>query len=490
MSSNQDQTLINQLILRFQQNNDQDAFSQLYDIHKQLIKAISYKNQLPHIDYESEMNFAFYNAARTFKVNNNKNASFNTYFKTCVDNQIKVCLTYLNAYKRQCDKNCLSLDMPCNDDDSKVITLGDNIPDDKVDLQDILNTMVIQQAKKLLNEQEQKLLDYIYAGYNYKEIGQFLGITAAAIKARLKKIQTNKEFLHLIKLARSKQMREVFLIIDGNSIACRAAFAQSNLNNDTGTIYKFLKSFISMVKKINPTHLVICWDVSRITWRSKLYPQYKCNRGEAFENNKINFNEIKQILNLIGVKNVELNNYEGDDLVGTFANLSTADETYIMSGDRDVFQCVTDTVSVMYPTKDGYIKVDKDYLLDNYGIDGEEYVQVKALMGDSGDNIPGIKGVSIKTAVKILNEYKDIHNIIEQEEIHINKTVDESFHQWKKQANTILKLVTINERVPVKIDMDDCICKLDWYQALPVFRKLQFESFITKINQLPKGRVL
>lgn len=478
---------INNLIAEFQLHQNQQAFEELYMIHYPLIKYVSAKNSyLTQINYESEMNLAFYNAVRTYVPS--KKACFNTYFKTCVNNCIKVRMAYLNAYKRSVDKQCGSLDVLCNNEGQDEITILEQLRDNSIHFEtDFMAKEIYEQAKQLLNKQEQELLDYVYSGLTYKEIGEIYGKTSACIRARFLKLRQNKKFLKTLEQIRGDYMKETFLIIDGNSIGCRAAYAGQPMFNkegmDTGPIYRFMKSFIAVLKKIKPTHLVVCWDVSRKTWRSELYPSYKSNRGKTKESIHIAFNEIKQILKAIGVLNIELNGYEGDDLVGTFANLSTADNTFIMSGDRDIFQCINDNTKVLFPTKNGYIEVDNEYLLDNFGVDSKDYVQLKALMGDSGDNIPGIKGVSVKTAGVLLSTYKDIDTLKTLQEVP-KKIKEDNFKQWQEQADLILKLVTIDTQVPVKKDMDDCECKINWPNALPMFEKLEFKSLLQEISHL------
>ena len=285
-----------------------------------------------------------------------------------------------------------------------------------------------------------------------------------------------------------------FLIMDGTNIACRTLMAGENeLTNSeglpTGYIYRFFNCFFKIMKIVNPTHIVICWDISRKTWRKEIYSEYKSNRGPKEENPNISFKNIKDILSVTGILNYEFDGYEGDDLVGSFANISLAEKNYIVSGDRDIFQLINNNTVVLFPSKKEWIEVDKNYIKENYGIDVNQYIDMKALMGDAGDNIPGIEGMGEKTASKLLNQYNNIENIVnaDVQELFKNQKKQENFLKWKENYSLYKKLVTIDKFVPLEIDFDDCINKVDWNNAISYFEKFEFKSFLNKIEQLPKG---
>lgn len=291
-----------------------------------------------------------------------------------------------------------------------------------------------------------------------------------------------------------------FMIVDGNSLACRAEFAFNPYKNKvdltnsegrvTGGTYRFINMFDKLLWKIKPTHIVVCWDTNRNTWRRKLYPQYKMNRENNPNNiNKeslyIMFEDIKKILTAINVVNVEYDGYEGDDLVGTFANISTADKTFIVSGDKDTFQLINKNTYVVFPNNNDII--DEEYIKNKYNVTPKQFIELKALMGDSGDNIPGIKGCAEKTASKLINHYGNINNIINASDINIkgvSKTIISNIEQWKPQAEMILKLVTIDKKVPIEIEFEDCKNNINWYNAIPIFEELEFNSLINKIDKL------
>ena len=291
-----------------------------------------------------------------------------------------------------------------------------------------------------------------------------------------------------------------FMIVDGNNLACRAEFAFNPYKNKvdltnsegrvTGGTYRFINMFDKLLWQIKPTHIVVCWDTNRNTWRRKLYPQYKMNRENNPNNiNKeslyIMFEDIKKILTAINVVNVEYDGYEGDDLVGTFANISTADKTFIVSGDKDTFQLINKNTYVVFPNNNDII--DEEYIKNKYNVTPKQFIELKALMGDSWDNIPGIKGCAEKTAAKLINHYGNINNIINASDINIkgvSKTIISNIEQWKSQAEMILKLVTIDKKVPIEIEFEDCKNNINWYNAIPIFEELEFNSLINKIDKL------
>jgi len=295
-----------------------------------------------------------------------------------------------------------------------------------------------------------------------------------------------------------------FLIVDGNSIAYRAELAHnfkygSDLTNSqgktTGGTYRFINMFIRLLNQIKPTHIIVVWDVNRNTWRRKLYPQYKMNR----EYNNINkddsyimFEDIKKILNVIGILNIEFDGYEGDDLVGTFVNISTADKNFIVSGDKDTFQLIDNNTNVIFPQK-GFKEVtivDEKYLKNKYSIDnGKQFIGIKTLMGDVGDNIPGIKNCGLKTAIKLLHQFGNINTIIHTKNFNnISDKLIKNIKLWQPYAEIFLKLVTINKKVPIEIEFEDCVLNIDWNNALSIFQELEFNSLIKKINTLYKGQ--
>lgn len=294
-------------------------------------------------------------------------------------------------------------------------------------------------------------------------------------------------------------METKFLIIDGNSLACRAAFAHNphfgpdlhtSYGKPTGATLRFMNMFDRLLHQLKPTHILVAWDVSRETFRNALDENYKANRESRTVGDelKIFFQDIKDILTKIGCKNVGVLGYEGDDIVGTYAALSKATKTFIVSGDRDSFQLVDNRTSIVYP-KNGFKEVEiitPQYILEHYDIDVSKFTDLKALMGDGGDNISGISGCGEKTAIKLLKHYGSAEAVADNADNidlkGINKTVQTGIKEWAPRSEVVRQLVTIRRDVDVPYTFDDCKLDLKWEKVRETFRELEFNYLIKKLN--------
>lgn len=295
-----------------------------------------------------------------------------------------------------------------------------------------------------------------------------------------------------------KHLKTKFLILDGNSLACRAAFAHNphfgpdlhtSYGKPTGATLRFLNMFDRILHQFKPTHILVAWDVSRETFRNVLDENYKANREPRSDNDlKIFFQDIKHILTEIGCKNVGVLGYEGDDIVGTYSVLSKADKTFIVSGDKDSFQLVNNKVSVIFP-KNGFKEVEiitPQYIQDTYGISVDKFTDLKALMGDGGDNISGISGCGEKTAIKLLQHYGSadaVANNFDNIDLKgINKTVIAGIKEWAPRSYVVKQLVTIRKDVEVPYTFDQCKINLKWENAREIFKELELNSLVRKLN--------
>lgn len=299
-------------------------------------------------------------------------------------------------------------------------------------------------------------------------------------------------------------METKFLIIDGNSLGCRAAFAHNpkmgpDLCNfdghPTGATYRFFNMFDRLLHQIKPTHAVVAWDLGGETFRKKLDPEYKANREKKknsceVDNVHIQFDDIRSILELIGVNNVSARGFEGDDIVGTYVKLSEANKNFIITGDKDAFQLVSDKTVVVFP-QNGFKEIQivtPEYVAEKYAIPFEKFVDLKALMGDDGDNIKGIDGCGEKTAVKLLTQFGSAEAVswsTESEMIEmkgINKRVLAGVKDWSKRYETVMQLVTIRDDVPVPYTFEECELNFNWSAARPHFKKFDFNSFLRKLD--------
>ena len=289
-----------------------------------------------------------------------------------------------------------------------------------------------------------------------------------------------------------------FLIIDGNSICFRAASAknpyQEELQNSkghiTGGVYRFVNLFNKACELVRPTHIVVGFDTSKHTFRHDINPEYKANRYTDDNKKEIysQFDDMKAFLDCLGVKHDNIYLYEGDDMVGSYANISEADRTFILSGDKDIFQLINNSTSVIFPIKGiSEIKVyNKQVFKERFNIDVEQFIDYKTLFGDAGDNIKGIDGCGEKTATKLLNKFGSIENILD----NLDEDVKD-IRGWKKLKTKIAdfdyektrKLVTIKKDVPIKYSFEDCKKNLNWNNVIPLFEEFEFASYIKKIKQ-------
>ena len=288
-----------------------------------------------------------------------------------------------------------------------------------------------------------------------------------------------------------------FLIVDGNSIGFRAAMAKQKGKEDmktisgknTGTIYRFFSMLNRIFREVKPTHLIICFDTPGKTFRYNLDETYKANRSKTqFKEDIYNqFEDIKSILNLVGIKYDNIKGYEGDDLIASYLNNSKADKNYILSGDKDIFQLINDNTFILYPIKGiSELQVyDKQKFKDRFEFDVDKYIDYKALVGDNSDNITGAKGIGEKTAVTLLEKFGSINNLVnnlqnERKDIRGWKKISKIISEW--DYNKTLKLVNILKDVDVNHSFEDCLVDLKWKNAIPLLKEFEFEFMINKIN--------
>ena len=292
-----------------------------------------------------------------------------------------------------------------------------------------------------------------------------------------------------------------FLIIDGNSIGCRAAFAGPKTGDDlktttgieTGTIVRFFNIINKVMLQLEPTHIVCCWDTDAHTFRKDLYPEYKANRHNRQSNIDMStvhrqFAMIRKMLDILGIKSVNVQKFEGDDLVGSFLAISNADMNYICSGDKDSWALVNDNTTAVFP-KSGFTDVilaTPEYIEDKFMIKRANYVGLKMLQGDVSDNVKGLEGCGPKTAAKLLNEFNDIDTIAaltDEDLAGYNKKIRNNFADWKQRFPILKELMTIRTDVQLPYTFDDCeIDLLNWDEFKIYIKGLEMYNFIQRIE--------
>ena len=286
-------------------------------------------------------------------------------------------------------------------------------------------------------------------------------------------------------------MKKLFLI-DGMAIIYRAHFAMIKnplLTRDgrhTSAIFGFLNSILKMIKDEKPDYLAIVLDSKAKTFRHDLFTEYKANRQKMPEELAEQLSPLYDILNKMNIPLVSLDGYEADDLIGTIAKEAESDnfETYIMTGDKDMMQLVSDRVFVYSPGN--RFKPTTTYtsekVRDKWGVSPKQFIDYLAMVGDSSDNVPGIDGIGAKTAVKLIHEYNTLEEILERGHESSNKRVREGILNGKDLAYLSKKLVTIDCTAPCEFHLENFIIKnINNQSVIDMLQDLELNSLISKI---------
>ena len=292
---------------------------------------------------------------------------------------------------------------------------------------------------------------------------------------------------------------EKIILVDGNNLLFRSYYATAYngnfMKNSKGFPTNALFGFTNMINKIvleeKPTHIIVAFDKGK-TFRHELYDNYKDGRSETPTELKQQFPVAKQILEAMGIKWYEIDNYEADDILGTFAKFCDEDENFIgtiISSDKDLLQLISDDIDIKLLKQKDYIRYDKKSFIEEYKIDPINIIDLKALMGDPSDNIPGVKGIGEKTALKLLQEYKTIDNLYENID-KISGKLKEKLIIDEENARFSYKLATIIKDAPLEINMSDVIYKGNDSKKLnDLYEQLEFYSFIKKEKEIIKKPV-
>lgn len=280
------------------------------------------------------------------------------------------------------------------------------------------------------------------------------------------------------------------LLIDGNSIINRAYYGIRNMYSNEGiptnAIYGFINKLLSKIEELSPEYIVVCFDISKKNFRHEIYEDYKGNRGSTDEELKVQFPILKQILKNMNISIFEKEGYEADDLLGIFSNVFYKNNisSYIYSGDRDLLQLVNDNIFVCYEGKNNKI-YDYELVKNDMNVEPKYVIDLKAIMGDSSDNIPGIKGIGEKGAVKLINEYGNLENILENVDNIKNNKTKEAIKLYKDDAIKFKKIVTIlTESHDFEINLENFLIKeYDYENLIPLLKMYNLNKFISIFNR-------
>ena len=286
-------------------------------------------------------------------------------------------------------------------------------------------------------------------------------------------------------------MKKVVLV-DGNNLLFRSYFATlysgSTLRNKKGFPTNAIYGFVNMINKIiseeKPMYIAVAFDIGK-TFRHEKYDYYKGKRDNTPDELKEQFPIAKQILTAMNIKYFELQGYEADDIIGTFSKKCEQDDDFkalIVSSDKDLLQLITDQTEVkLLKTKD-YIRMDYKTFYDTYGIEPIKMIDLKALMGDASDNIPGVKGIGEKTALKLLTTYGSLSSIYEHID-EIKGSVKDKLIQDKDNAYMSYNIATIYKDVPLNVELEElAYIPKDKNELYKIYNELEFYSLIKESN--------
>jgi len=283
------------------------------------------------------------------------------------------------------------------------------------------------------------------------------------------------------------------VLIDGNSLSFRAFYALPLLSNHAGihtnAVYGFAMLLEKIIKEEKPNHFLVAFDAGKTTFRHSKYSEYKGGRQKTPPELSEQFPYIRQLLDAYHIKRYELDNYEADDIIGTLSRQADEEdfETIIITGDRDLTQLATDNVTIYY-TKKGVTDVDHytpKFIAEKYnGLVPKQIIDMKGLMGDTSDNIPGVAGVGEKTAIKLLNQFESVEGVYEHIEEVTAKKLKEKLINSKDDALMSKDLATINVHSPIEVSLEDTKLTLqdDTTKKIELFKKLEFKQLLADID--------
>ncbi|USB32366.1 DNA polymerase I [Paenibacillus sp. YPG26] len=283
---------------------------------------------------------------------------------------------------------------------------------------------------------------------------------------------------------------EKLILIDGNSIIYRAFFAMPPLTNSSGmhtnAVYGFTNMLLRLIQEEQPTHIMVAFDAGKETFRHEGYQEYKGGREKTPPELSEQFPILKELLDSFGITRFELKGYEADDIIGTVSR--QADESgrqvIVVTGDKDMLQLVSDNVKVSL-TRKGVSEVEPygvQEIQERYGLTPAQIVDLKGLMGDTSDNIPGVPGIGEKTALKLLHQFGSVEEVLARTD-ELKGKQKENLINHAEDARMSKRLATIFREVPLEHLWDDMVFGgIQEEKAAPMLRKLEFKSLIERLS--------
>ncbi|MFJ7753374.1 DNA polymerase I [Peribacillus muralis] len=286
-------------------------------------------------------------------------------------------------------------------------------------------------------------------------------------------------------------MDKKLVLIDGNSIAYRAFFALPLLNNDKGVHTNSVYGFTMMLNRIlaeeKPTHILVAFDAGKTTFRHATFKEYKGGRQKTPPELSEQFPFIRELLDCFQIKRYELENYEADDIIGTLSLQAEKDgfEVKVISGDKDLTQLASPSTTVSI-TKKGITEIEEytpKHIHEKYGLSPMQIIDLKGLMGDASDNIPGIPGVGEKTALKLLHQFETVENLLQSTGEISGQKLKEKIEEHKDLALLSKELATITREAPLDMSLNETeYSGMDQDRVISFYKELGFSTLLDKLD--------
>jgi len=282
------------------------------------------------------------------------------------------------------------------------------------------------------------------------------------------------------------------ILVDGNNLLFRSYYATAYsgviMRNSKGFPTNALYGFINMMNKIieeeKPSYIMVAFDKGK-TFRHDKYDSYKAGRQEMPDDLRLQFPEAKKLLDAMGIYHYEIDNYEADDIIGTVSKIVDSEDEFvatIISSDKDLLQLISDEVDVKLLKQSGFVRMDKNVFRDTYQVDPIRMIDLKALMGDASDHIPGVKGIGEKTAISLLSKYDSLDNLYDHIEEIKGKT-QEKLLTDKENAYMSYDLATIYREVPLAFSLEDLkYCGISREKFIRLLEEYEFHSLLRKLD--------
>ncbi len=283
--------------------------------------------------------------------------------------------------------------------------------------------------------------------------------------------------------------QEKLFLLDGNLYAYRAFYAIKSLatsrGQPTNAVYGFTTMLMKLLRQEKPDYLAVAFDFPAPTFRHREFAEYKAQRPRMPEDLQQQMPVIKEVISAFNIPIFELEGYEADDILATIAKKAVGEdkEIFILTSDKDMLQLVNAHIRVSSPHKQGST-YDVDKVREDYGVEPEQLPDVLALWGDASDNIPGVSGIGRKTAVKLIQKFGSLENLLHNLDRVPNQRQRENLRKHEPIAELSKRLVTVDDNVPISFDLSRCrVSKRNHQGLVELFRRLEFGKLVREIGR-------